>query len=96
MNYVFVHGEPSNAASFEPCLGSLGLDGSVSLFEAPDHGGSEDLPSLSVNAWTDALVAHVGALDGPSVLIGHSLGAWAVARALPTLGERDAAAREQG
>jgi|JI10StandDraft_1071094.scaffolds.fasta_scaffold612400_2 pimeloyl-ACP methyl ester carboxylesterase len=88
MNYVFVHGEPSNAASFEPCLSELGLNGSILLFEAPDHGASEDSPSLTVSAWADALAAYVVALDGPSVLIGHSLGAWAVAHVLPTLGAR--------
>lgn len=92
MHYVFIHGEPSNSLAFASFLASSSFDGPVYAFDAPDHGLAADDPELDLAGWVRALERFVVALDGPATLVGHSLGAWTVARALPALGARVAKA----
>jgi pimeloyl-ACP methyl ester carboxylesterase len=42
--------------------------------ELPSHEGAMKIASLSLRDYTDDLVAFVNSLDGPTLLIGHSMG----------------------
>lgn len=69
---VLVHGLGGSAANWL-ALAPLLLPGRrVLVPELPGHGGSEALPAgASLNAYADAVAAF---LDGPSAVVGHSLG----------------------
>lgn len=88
-NVVLVHGTPSDASVWSRVIERAPPGLRVVLVDLPDHGTAPDEPSLELGPFLDDLEDVVRGLgSGPTTLIGHSFGAYLVARLLPALDDR--------
>jgi pimeloyl-ACP methyl ester carboxylesterase len=82
---VFVHGWESNSARWRKYIKALrGAGWVVSAFDAPAHGQSEGR-QINLPLYSRVLKAYMEETGTPDVLIGHSLGAGAIAMSLAAL-----------
>ncbi len=80
---VLLHGIGSNASSWKRCIDAIGGEQDVVAWNAPGYGASQNLvvPRPNPSDYAASLVAMMEALGlGPSVIVGHSLGALFAAR----------------
>lgn len=83
---VFVHGSQSDRRVWDPLVALAPPGARISLLDLPDHGSAADEATPSPIPLRRALIEHVEALPGESVvLVGHSLGAHLVASILVEL-----------
>jgi pimeloyl-ACP methyl ester carboxylesterase len=86
---VLVHGGAAHAHWWSPIAPLLG-DYRVVALDLSGHGDSGRRPEYHVEPWTEEVLAaadHVG-MDGPPVLIGHSMGGFVAAATAVAGGER--------
>ena len=77
---VLIHGSFSRGEQLAPARAAFEERGytahtpTLRYHELPSHEGAMKIASLSLRDYTDDLVAFVNSLDGPTLLIGHSMG----------------------
>ena len=73
---VFVHGGGAHAHWWTHVAASFARDLRVVALDLSGHGDSDHRPAYSLEQWTDELVAvaEAGGIDGPAVIVGHSMG----------------------
>lgn len=76
---VLVHGCPGNAASWEPLVGFLSLQASVTSLSLRDVG--HDDPAATLDDCVSDVARCIAAIDSPVTLVGHSFGVWLAAQA---------------
>jgi pimeloyl-ACP methyl ester carboxylesterase len=73
---VFVHGGGAHAHWWSPVAATFAQEFRVAALDLSGHGDSDHRDSYTLEQWTDevaAVAAHSG-MNGPPVVIGHSLG----------------------
>lgn len=82
---LFVHGWESNSARWRKYIKALrGAGWVVSAFDAPAHGQSEG-HQINLPLYSRVLKAYMEETGTPDVVVGHSLGAGAIAMSLAVL-----------
>jgi pimeloyl-ACP methyl ester carboxylesterase len=78
---VLVHGGAAHAGWWDHIAPLLSDQYRVVALDMSGHGDSGRRPAYSMEAWADEIMAvsAAGAVSGPPVLIGHSMGGWATA-----------------
>jgi pimeloyl-ACP methyl ester carboxylesterase len=73
---VFVHGGGAHAHWWTHVAATFAGDLRVLALDLSGHGDSDHRPEYSLSQWTDEVmaVATVGGIDGPPVIVGHSMG----------------------
>ncbi|MFO0694361.1 MAG: alpha/beta hydrolase [Polyangiales bacterium] len=84
--YVFVHGMPGNAYTWESFFEHAPSGVRCIGWDGPDCGDGPDVPGATLVDYENALMEEVKGAGSDVVLVGHSFGAWLVARVLPRLG----------
>ncbi|MEL7091273.1 MAG: alpha/beta fold hydrolase [Pseudomonadota bacterium] len=70
---VLLHGVGLRAEAWAAAMDALGSEYHLTAFDLPGHGASPPLPKTAgLCDFTDAVAA---AMDGPAVVVGHSMGA---------------------
>jgi len=83
---VFVHGSLCDSRVFDAVAANCPMGVEMIALELPDH--TRDEPDHDLAATLDALRAELSGLDERYVLVGHSMGAYLVARLLHELEAR--------
>ena len=73
---VFVHGGGAHAHWWTHVAASFARDLRVLAIDLSGHGDSDHRPAYALDQWTDEVmdVARAGGIDGPPVIVGHSMG----------------------
>jgi len=73
---VFVHGGGAHAHWWTHVAAPFAADFRVLALDLSGHGDSDHRPDYSLAQWTDEVVAvaEAGGIDGPPVIVGHSMG----------------------
>jgi pimeloyl-ACP methyl ester carboxylesterase len=73
---VFVHGGGANAHWWTHVAARFARDFRVVAIDLSGHGDSGHRETYALDTWTDEVVAvaEAGGIDGPAVVIGHSMG----------------------
>ena len=73
---VFVHGGGAHAHWWTHVAANFAADFRVLALDLSGHGDSDHRPEYSLTQWTDEVmaVARAGGIDGPPVIVGHSMG----------------------
>lgn len=73
---VFVHGGGAHAHWWTHVSATFSTEFRVLALDLSGHGDSGHRPAYSLEQWTDEVigVAEAGGIDGPPVIIGHSMG----------------------
>jgi pimeloyl-ACP methyl ester carboxylesterase len=73
---VFVHGGGAHAHWWTHVAARFADDFRVLAIDLSGHGDSDHRPDYSLDQWTDEVlaVAQAGGVDGPPVVVGHSMG----------------------
>jgi len=81
--YVLVHGAWHGAWCWDKVVPLLEAEGhSVTAVDLPGHGGNpSDVAGMTLEAYGKTVSAAVYSLDGPVVVVGHSMGGMAITQA---------------
>lgn len=73
---VFVHGGGAHAHWWTHVAATFADDFRVLALDLSGHGDSDHRPTYALSQWTDEVmaVAAAGGIDGPPVIVGHSMG----------------------
>jgi len=73
---VFVHGGGAHAHWWTHVAATFAGDLRVVAIDLSGHGDSDHRPAYALEQWTDEVmaVASAGGIDGPPVIVGHSMG----------------------
>jgi pimeloyl-ACP methyl ester carboxylesterase len=87
---VFVHGGGANAHWWTHVAGRFADDFRVLAIDLSGHGDSAWRDDYSLEGWTDEVmaVAEAGGIEGPPVIVGHSMGGFVTIATAARFGDR--------